>query len=100
MFEILVFERCLIAHICFYSNTYRIGHHSTSDDSSTYRTPDEVKYWKENFDPITRMKKYLINTRKLWNDDEDKKLIKSLRKNVGFQFILLTFCVSNFLSLY
>jgi len=66
--------------------TYRIGHHSTSDDSSTYRTPDEVKYWKENFDPITRMKKYLINTRKLWNDDEDKKLIKSLRKNILSEF--------------
>lgn len=24
--------------------TYRIGHHSTSDDSSRYRSPDEVSY--------------------------------------------------------
>lgn len=25
--------------------TYRIGHHSTSDDSTAYRSVDEVKYW-------------------------------------------------------
>ncbi|KAI4042884.1 branched chain keto acid dehydrogenase E1 subunit alpha, partial [Homo sapiens] len=25
--------------------TYRIGHHSTSDDSSAYRSVDEVNYW-------------------------------------------------------
>ena len=27
--------------------TYRIGHHSTSDDSSAYRSVDEIKYWEQ-----------------------------------------------------
>merc|ERR1712183_195683 len=26
--------------------TYRVGHHSTSDDSSVYRSKEEVDYWK------------------------------------------------------
>jgi len=62
--------------------TYRIGHHSTSDDSSTYRTNEEVAFWKQNYDPIERVKKYLINTRKLWSEDEDKLFIKSSRKEI------------------
>lgn len=34
--------------------TYRIGHHSTSDDSSAYRSVDEVRYWDQKDHPITR----------------------------------------------
>ncbi len=34
--------------------TYRIGHHSTSDDSSAYRSVDEVKQWDQKDHPITR----------------------------------------------
>ena len=28
--------------------TYRIGHHSTSDDSSKYRSAEEVNTWAKN----------------------------------------------------
>merc|ERR1712076_205003 len=32
--------------------TYGIGHHSTSDDSSAYRSVDEVRYWDQKGHPI------------------------------------------------
>ncbi|HKQ49953.1 MAG TPA: pyruvate dehydrogenase (acetyl-transferring) E1 component subunit alpha [Phycisphaerae bacterium] len=38
--------------------TYRLGQHSTSDDSGKYRTADEVKGW-ETRDPLTRFTIYL-----------------------------------------
>lgn len=66
--------------------TYRIGHHSTSDDSSTYRTPEEVAYWKSNYDPIERCKNYLINTRGIWSEEANKALIKDLRKEILVEF--------------
>ena len=33
---------------------FRIGHHSTSDDSSAYRSVDEVRYWDQKDHPINR----------------------------------------------
>ena len=39
--------------------TYRVGHHSTSDDSTAYRSVDEVKYWHEKDHPMTRLRKYM-----------------------------------------
>ncbi|XP_019640732.1 PREDICTED: 2-oxoisovalerate dehydrogenase subunit alpha, mitochondrial-like [Branchiostoma belcheri] len=40
--------------------TYRIGDHSTSDDSSAYRTRDEVDHYRGN-SPITRLQRYLLH---------------------------------------
>ena len=34
--------------------TYRIGSHSTSDDSSAYRNIDDVMMWSQTNNPITR----------------------------------------------
>lgn len=39
---------------------YRAGHHSTSDDSTRYRPVDEISDFKECFDPLLRVKRYLI----------------------------------------
>lgn len=39
--------------------TYRVGDHSTSDNSSLYRREDERKEWKEKNDPIKRLFKFL-----------------------------------------
>jgi len=41
--------------------TYRIGHHSTSDDSSAYRSKKEVEGWKRLDNPIVRFRKWLEN---------------------------------------
>lgn len=39
--------------------TYRMGAHTTSDDPTKYRNPDEVEVWKGR-DPIERVKRYLL----------------------------------------
>jgi 2-oxoisovalerate dehydrogenase E1 component alpha subunit len=61
--------------------TYRIGHHSTSDDSSAYRSKDEVQDWKSNDSPITRFRQYLEH-KHLWNEDLEKEFQEKIRKEV------------------
>ena len=39
---------------------HRIGHHSTSDDSSVYRSLQEVNYWDKEDHPIGRLRYTLI----------------------------------------
>lgn len=41
--------------------TYRVGDHSTSDNSALYRSEDERKEWKTKNDPIKRLIKFLKN---------------------------------------
>ncbi|VDM81272.1 unnamed protein product, partial [Strongylus vulgaris] len=57
--------------------TYRLGHHSTSDDSTFYRSTEEVHEWGEKDHPITRFKKY-ITEKGWWNEEEEKKWQKDL----------------------
>lgn len=47
--------------------TYRTGHHSTSDDSTAYRSIEEVNRWQTEGNPITRTYKYLL-TKGIWNE--------------------------------
>jgi 2-oxoisovalerate dehydrogenase E1 component alpha subunit len=61
--------------------TYRLGHHSTSDDSSRYRTLAEVEQWRQNHHPIPRVRSYLYQ-KNWWTEDEEKSLLKDLRKQV------------------
>jgi len=65
--------------------TYRIGHHSTSDDSSAYRSVDEVKKWNERDHPITRFRNYITN-KGLWTEAEDKEWKDDARKQVLTSF--------------
>lgn len=39
--------------------TYRVGHHSTSDDSSAYRSPSAVESVKKLDSPLHRLRKYV-----------------------------------------
>ena len=41
------------------ARTYRITPHSSDDDDRTYRSPEEVEYWKQK-DPILRFRNWLI----------------------------------------
>ncbi|XP_057567188.1 2-oxoisovalerate dehydrogenase subunit alpha, mitochondrial isoform X2 [Hippopotamus amphibius kiboko] len=61
--------------------TYRIGHHSTSDDSSAYRSVDEVSYWDKQDHPISRLRHYL-QSRGWWDDEQEKAWRKQSRKKV------------------
>uniref|UniRef100_A0A8B9Y1Z3 2-oxoisovalerate dehydrogenase subunit alpha n=2 Tax=Bos TaxID=9903 RepID=A0A8B9Y1Z3_BOSMU len=61
--------------------TYRIGHHSTSDDSSAYRSVDEVNYWDKQDHPISRLRHHL-QSRGWWDDEQEKAWRKQSRKKV------------------
>uniref|UniRef100_A0A914H2Q7 2-oxoisovalerate dehydrogenase subunit alpha n=1 Tax=Globodera rostochiensis TaxID=31243 RepID=A0A914H2Q7_GLORO len=61
--------------------TYRIGHHSTSDDSSAYRSMKEVQEWAELDSPILRFRRFL-EQRFWWDDAQDKQWIGSVRQQV------------------
>ncbi|MFI5345350.1 MAG: pyruvate dehydrogenase (acetyl-transferring) E1 component subunit alpha [Elusimicrobiota bacterium] len=52
--------------------TYRMGHHTTADDATRYRSEKDVEAWKKK-DPITRMKKYLT-AKTLWDEKKEKAL--------------------------
>ena len=61
--------------------TYRMGHHSTSDDSLRYRQQGEMEFWKEQDNPILRMRNFL--KKRGWHTDEqEERLRKKSRKQV------------------
>jgi 2-oxoisovalerate dehydrogenase E1 component alpha subunit len=49
--------------------TYRLGHHSTSDDSTRYRSEDEVDTFAENMDPLNRLQLFLKHHELLTDED-------------------------------
>jgi len=67
--------------------TYRIGHHSTSDDSSAYRSVDEVRYWDQKDHPINRFYNYITRkgywdakSDKAWKDDARKQVLQAFAR--------------------
>lgn len=65
--------------------SYRVSHHSTSDDSFAYRARIEVEDWKRRDNPIIRLRKWLEN-RGLWSEDQEKETRETLRKAVLKEF--------------
>lgn len=65
--------------------SYRVSHHSTSDDSFAYRAKREVEEWKRRDNPITRLRKWLEN-KGLWNEDMEREARASIRKQVLQEF--------------
>jgi len=61
--------------------TYRGGHHSTSDDSTRYRSSEELNHWKNVRNPILRIRKYL-DRNKLWTDEQEKQVRDQTRRQV------------------
>jgi len=61
--------------------SYRISHHSTSDDSFAYRARVEVEDWKRRDNPITRLRKYLEKKR-IWDEEKEKGARERIRKEV------------------
>ncbi len=60
--------------------TYRMGDHTTADDATKYRPPEELEYWKKR-DPIDRMRMYL-KAKKLWSESFEDKLATGIRVRV------------------
>lgn len=61
--------------------TYRVGHHSTSDDSGKYRKGDEMQHWKTVRDPVLRFQRWLEG-QGWWDAEEEQKLRAEARKQV------------------
>ena len=61
--------------------SYRVSHHSTSDDSFAYRNRDEVSSWKTRDSPIFRLKKWL-EKKALWDDKLDKETRSQIRSDI------------------
>lgn len=61
--------------------SYRVSHHSTSDDSFAYRAKVDVEEWKRRDNPITRFRKWL-EANNWWSGDEETALRTQTRKDV------------------
>ncbi|KAK6132238.1 hypothetical protein DH2020_034021 [Rehmannia glutinosa] len=61
--------------------TYRVGHHSTSDDSTKYRSSNEIEHWRTARNPTTRFRKW-VQTNGWWRDEDETELRESIRKQV------------------
>lgn len=53
--------------------TYRQGHHSTSDDSTRYRSPEEIKSYKDMYDPNARWKNFMVS-QGWWDENQEATL--------------------------
>ena len=62
--------------------TYRLGHHSTSDDSTAYRSVDEINSWEKDDNPISRFKNYLVQGN-IWSPELEEKCHKEARNIVS-----------------
>lgn len=61
--------------------TYRVSHHSTSDDSTKYRPTEEIEHWKTTRSPVARFRKW-IERKGWWGDEKESQLRRDLRKQV------------------
>ncbi|XP_020210129.1 2-oxoisovalerate dehydrogenase subunit alpha 2, mitochondrial [Cajanus cajan] len=61
--------------------TYRVGHHSTSDDSTKYRPIDEIEYWKMERNPVNRFKRW-VEGNGWWSDKDELELRSGIRKQL------------------
>lgn len=67
--------------------TYRLGHHSTSDDSTAYRSVDEINSWEKDDNPLTRFKNYLSKKNYL-NENLENEIENENRDLVSNIFFL------------
>ncbi|KAL1955693.1 hypothetical protein VTO42DRAFT_8165 [Malbranchea cinnamomea] len=65
--------------------SYRVSHHSTSDDSYAYRARVEVEDWKRRDNPIIRLRKWMEN-KGIWNEDKERELREETRRTVLKEF--------------
>ncbi|GJV76884.1 2-oxoisovalerate dehydrogenase subunit alpha 2, mitochondrial-like protein [Tanacetum coccineum] len=62
--------------------TYRAGHHSTSDDSTKYRSVDEIESWRSDQNPVKRFRKW-IETKGWWSDKAESEHRSNIRKQLA-----------------
>lgn len=60
--------------------SYRSGHHSTSDDSTRYRTDAEMKAWRAR-DPVARFGRWMT-VQGWWDEEREKAARAAARREV------------------
>ncbi|XP_022753563.1 2-oxoisovalerate dehydrogenase subunit alpha 1, mitochondrial-like [Durio zibethinus] len=60
---------------------YRVGHHSTSDDSTKYRPLDEIEYWKMDRNPVNKFRKW-VESNSWWSEREEAEHRSSIKKQL------------------
>lgn len=66
--------------------TYRRGAHTTSDDPSKYRSPEEEKAWEVK-DPLRRLRLYLEG-HGLWGEPQEQAAVEAFRKEIDHEFLV------------
>eukprot|EP00899_Mesostigma_viride_P006816 jgi/Mesvir1/16135/Mv08412-RA.1 len=61
--------------------TYRIGHHSTSDDSTRYRESEAIDAWRQRRHPVTRFRSW-IEPKGWWSQHQEEQLRKDTWRQV------------------
>ncbi|XAR62883.1 3-methyl-2-oxobutanoate dehydrogenase (2-methylpropanoyl-transferring) [Bertholletia excelsa] len=61
--------------------TYRVGHHSTSDDSTRYRPVDEIEHWRKMQSPLIRFRKW-IQRNGWWSEQDDTELQNKVKEEM------------------
>lgn len=61
--------------------TYRVGHHSTSDDSTAYRSVEEIRSHEHGDNPMNRVYRYLESIG-LWSEAQEKEARAEARTRV------------------
>jgi len=77
-------RRIALEHNCpvlIEAMTYRGGHHSTSDDSSRYRSAEEIQHWADTNNPIVRLR-LVLESKGLWDAEKEKEFRTESRKDV------------------
>lgn len=62
--------------------TYRVGHHSTSDDSSAYRNPNDVDQWRKRDNPINRMRNFL-ESKGWWDHSKEEEATAEWKSKIS-----------------
>ena len=60
--------------------TFRFGPHTTADDTTKYRTENEIEHWKP-LDPMIRLRLYLKG-RGLWNEEVEQRMTEESQREI------------------
>lgn len=66
--------------------SYRVSHHSTSDDSSAYRNRSDVENWRTRDSPITRLRQWMAKNG-LYDEAKDEDTRKAIRSSILHELV-------------
>eukprot|EP01083_Nonionella_stella_P242599 846097_1 len=61
--------------------SYRGSHHSTSDDSKSYRCSKEEEVWRVQYHPMRRLRLFM-EKELLWSEQQERELLENVNDKV------------------